>query len=356
MRWVSLFALCAATCAATTLFDIESAGAANDGFFRIADWVGRAYWSQEKQFDHCSAQLTNTDNITIIYSLDRQYKWNLELSSPAWNFVKGASFPVTFRFGKRGSIRQPAIATEAQLVRVELSDSLSAFESLRSIIQFELIAGGLNSNFNVAYNNQVLIALTRCAVRYSASSRSRAAIAAWLKSVAGPGSNIDPSIQREAATLATNIMTEAAIPKAASLQPNEVPAALTGDAFWRAGEFIFAVSVLSNKETSEIAELPSLIIGGGAQKCRGDFFSGAITDVIDALRVARAFTSCQTQEAATSVYYLIIPRKQGGLYLLATITNRFEITAPGLQTARDVDSMIRASINVALAKMQQTNQ
>jgi hypothetical protein len=53
---------------------------------------------------------------------------------------------------------------------------------------------------------------------------------------------------------------------------------------------------------------------------------------------------------------LAIPRKQGGVYLLATVTNGFEITALGEQTAEDVDNKIRASIIAALSKLDEVKQ
>jgi hypothetical protein len=350
MRWVSLFIICAAT----SLLNNGVACAAADGAFRISDWVGRAYWNQQnkKQLDHCSAQLTNANKITIIYSLDHQYMWRLELSSPAWKFTKGASFPVAFGFGNRGYSRLRAVATEAQLVRVKLPDSLSAFEALRSIIQLKLVAGGLTTHFDLTNNNQVLTALTQCVSRYGATSRSRADSAAWLKLLSSHGPDNNLSIPKEASALAANVMTEAAIPKAASLKPSEVPAGLTGDAFWSADKTLFTVTILPRNEAPDIANIPGLIIGGDAQKCRGDFFSGSMFDTINKLRVARAFTNCQSPQSTTSIYYLAVPRKQGGLYLLTTFTNGFEIAAPGQPTARDIDRKIRDSIRIALSKLQ----
>jgi len=347
MRWVSLFVLC-------TAINFSSSGiayAASDGIFHVSDWVGRAYWNQhEKQLDHCSAQLTNADNITIIYSLDRQYTWSIELSSPAWNFIKGASFDVTFVTGNRGYLRQRVIATDAHLVRVQLPDSLTIFGSFRRIFQIDLIAGGLTSHFNLTFNNQVLTALTRCIVR-GTSLQSRAAIAAWMKTIgSAAGNNVESSNYKEASALASNIMADVAMPNAANAKPNEIPNSLTGDAIWKVGSILFSVSILTQSEPSKIAELASIIIGADAQKCRGDFFSGAMLDNIKALRVARVYSTCQTLQATTSVYYLVIPRKQGGLYLLATFTSGIEITASGEQTASDFDSKIRSSITMALSK------
>lgn len=353
MRWVSLFVL-----AAVNLSGSGISYAAGDGVFRISDWVGRAYWNkQEKQFDHCSAQLTNADKITMIYSLNRQYVWSLELSSPAWNFIKGSSFQVAFKLGDRGNLRAQTVATEAQLVQVQLPDSLALFESFRRTVEMSFIAGGLTSRFDLAFNNQVLTALTKCVVRNNASPRSHAAITTWLKSSVDPKSrtNNDVSIHNEAAALATNIMTESTIPKAASMPQNSVPAGLTGDAFWKVDKLFFTVSILSH-ETSALDDIPNLIIGGDAQRCRGDLFAGAKIDVFGTLRVARAITNCLTQEATTTVYYLAVPRKLGGIYLLATVTNGFELTALGEQTAEDVDAKVRASIVVALAKLDTAKQ
>ena len=350
MRWINLSVL-----AAINLFVGAAAYAAGDGTFHISDWVGRAYWNkQEKQLDRCSAQLTNADKITIIYSLDRRYVWSLEISSPAWNFTKGASFQVALGLGDSGSLRVQAIATDPQLVRVQLPDSLSAFKSFTRIIQAGFAAGGLTSHFDLASNNQVLTALTKCVVRYGSSGRSRAAVATWLKSLVTPGN--DGSNHNEASALATNIMTEAAIPNAAGVPQNAIPAGLTGDVFWKVGKILFTVSIVPQIEVPSFDDLPELIIGGDAQKCRGDLFAGSVIDVVRTLRVARAITNCLTSEATTTVYYFVVPRKKGGVYLLETVTNGFEITALGEHTAEEVDEKVRASISVALSKLDAVKQ
>ena len=85
---------------------------------------------KEKQLDRCWAQLTNPDKITVIYSLDRHYMWTLELSNPSWNFPKGAAFDVAFGTGNRNTFRQRVTALDSKLVRVQLPDTVNAFEAL----------------------------------------------------------------------------------------------------------------------------------------------------------------------------------------------------------------------------------
>jgi hypothetical protein len=349
MRWSTLIVVCVGT----SLVGSSIAPAANDSF-QISDWAGRAHWNQkDKRLDRCSAQLTNSDKITIIYSLDRHYMWTLELSNPSWNFPTGAVFQVAFGTGDRNYFRQQVAALNAQLVRVQLPDTVNAFEAFRRMPRLELVAGGLTSQFDMAYANEVLTTLTQCVTRFGATTKSRAAIAAWLKSPIGPAArpSTDPDVQKEAAALATSIVFEAELSKAASLKQAEIPAGTTGDAVWKVGENLFTVSILPKNAAPEIGDITDLIIGGNAQKCRGDFFSGATLDVIDAVDVARAYTNCRTQETTASTYYFAVPRKQGGLYLLTTIAGGVEVTPLGEKNAKEIDGKVRAVIMHALSKM-----
>ena len=355
MRWVSLIL----ACVATSLWGGGIAPAANDGALQISDWTVRSYFNpkeknqKEKTLDRCSAQQTNADKITIIYSLDRHYMWTFELSNPSWNFPKGSAFEVAFGSGNRSYFRQRVAALEPQLVRVLLQDSVNSFEAFRRLLRLELVAGGLTSQFDMTYGNQVLAALTRCVMRYGPTSRSRAAVTAWLKSPIGPAADpsADPTILKETSALASTTIAEAEISKAVSLNPDQIPNGTAGDAVWKVGENLFTVSVMPADEAPEIGDLTDLIIGGDAQKCRGDFFAGAMLDAIETVGVARAYTNCQTQQATTSTYYFALPRKQGGLYLMKTVASGVEVTPAGENSAKEIDGKIRASIMTALSKM-----
>ena len=279
--------------------------------------------------------------------------WTFELSNPSWNFPKGSTFEVAFGSGNRSYFRQRVAALEPQLVRVLLPDSVNSFEAFRRLPRLELVAGGLTSQFDLTYGNLALTALVKCVQRHGTTAKSRAAVAAWLKSPIGPaaGPNADPEIQKEASSLAANIIAEGDITKATNFKPNEVPPEAAGDAAWKVGENIFSVSIRSQGAIPEIGDLTDLIIGGDAQNCRGDFFSGAMLDVIEAINVARAYTNCQTPQSSASIYYFVAPRKAGGVYLLKTIASGVEVTPTGEKNAKDLDGKIRASFIAALGKL-----
>ncbi len=346
LRWPKNALFCAAL-----MLSCATTAQAADGTFRIFDWVGHAYWNkQERLLDRCSAQTTNADKITITYSLDRDYVWALELSSPSWRFNKGASFEITFGADHGQFLRLRAIAGEPQTVRVQIPDSLSFFEALRKIFRIQLIAGGMRSQFNLMYDNQILTALTQCVVRYGTSGKDRAAIASWLKTYAKAGNaGHDPAIHKEAEALAAGIMSAAEMPNDDKLARGDT-AGLTGDAFRKLDKIIFSLTIVPRDQAPEMKDLPRLIVGADAQRCRGDFFSAALPDTIEKLRVARAFTNCLMQDTVKSAYYLAVPRKLGGIYLVAIIASDVGIVSSGKLTARDAERRIRGSIAVALEK------
>src|SRR5262249_42861918 len=102
---------------------------------------------------------------------------------------------------------------------------------------------------------------------------------------------------------------------------------------------------------AEIGDLNDLIVGGDAQKCRGDFFAGAMLDVVESQTIARAHTSCQTPQTETAIYYFAMPRKQDGLYLLKVVATGVEVTPVGERQLKELDATVRASITAALAKL-----
>jgi hypothetical protein len=290
----------------------------------------------------------------MIYSIDTHYMWTFELSNPSWNFPSGSKFDVSFGNRERGFFRQRVAALDPQLVRVLLPDSVNSFEAFRRLFKLDVVAGGLTTQFDLAYANQVLLALTQCVTKFGTTAKSKAAIAAWLKSPIGPAAEAssDPAILKETSDLASAIVAEGEIQKATALKPDEVPDGVSGDTVWKIADSTFTISVLPQDAVpAEIGDLNDLIVGGDAQKCRGDFFAGAMLDVVQSSTVGRAYTMCQTQQGTTSIYYFAMPRKQGGLYFTKIIATGVEVPPTIERAIKDLDTKVRSVINPALAKL-----
>jgi hypothetical protein len=347
-------------CVAASLLGGGVANATNDISIRIGDWILRPHFAEqkdkkkEKRLRRCSAQQANADRITMIYSLDSHYMWTFELSNPSWNFPNGSKFDVSFGNRERGFFRQRVAALDPQLVRVLLPDSVNSFEAFRRLFKLDVVAGGLTTQFDLAYANQVLVALTQCVTKFGATAKRKAAVTAWLKSPFGPAAEAssDPAIRKETSELASAIVAEGEIQKTAALKPHEVPDGVSGDTVWRIVDNLFTISVLPKDAVpAEIGDLNDLIIGADAQKCRGDFFAGAMLDVVESATTARSYTTCQTQQATTSTYYFAMPRKQGGLYFTKIIATNVEVTPTIERAIKDLDTKVRGVFTAALARL-----
>lgn len=358
MRWTIAFHVCVAA----SLLSGSGAHAANDISIRIGDWILRPHFSEhkdkkqkERRFDRCSAQQTNADRITIIYSLDSHYMWTFELSNPSWNFPSGSKFDVSFGNRERGFFRQRVAALDPQLVRVLLADSVNSFEAFRRLFRLDVVAGGLTTQFDLAYANEVLLALTQCVAKFGTTAKSKAAVTAWLRSPSGPAAEAssDPAILKETAGLAAAIVAEGEIQKAAALKPDEMPGGVSGDTAWKIADNLFTISVLPKDAVpAEIGDLNDLIVGGDTQKCRGgDFFAATMLDVVESATIARAYTACRTQQSAMSTYYFAMPRKQGGLYLMKIIATGIEVPPTVERAIKELDARVRSVIVAALAKL-----
>jgi hypothetical protein len=356
MRWIPAIGICVAA----SLLSGSAAHAANDSI-RIGDWILRPHFSEqkdkkrkEKQLDRCTAQLSNPDRITMIFSLDTHYMWTLELSNPSWHFPSGSKFDVSFGNRERGFFRQRVAALDPQLVRVLLPDSVNSFEAFRRLYKLDVVAGGLTTQFDLGYANQVLLALTQCVTKFGTTPKSKAAVAAYLKSPIGPAAaaNGDPAIVQEAFSLADAIVAEGEIANAAALKPDEIPDGVSGDTVWKIADNLFTISILPKDAVpAEIGDLNDLIVGGDAQKCRGYFFAGAMLDVVENATIARAYTTCQTEQAAKSTYYFAMPRKQGGLYFTKIIATNVEVPPTMERAIKELDAKVRNVITAALAKL-----
>jgi hypothetical protein len=92
----------------------------------------------------------------------------------------------------------------------------------------------------------------------------------------------------------------------------------------------------------EFKNIPAYLIGNEAKACKGTFFSGAVPD--DTTEIGRVFTTCQRSGDDTSTgYYLAVPQRAGGAYLIATYSAGSE------QPAKEADAQLRAVVFKALA-------
>ena len=86
MRWTKVSRICIVL----SLLSASAVHAQNSGSIRIGDWILRPHYGEQKDkkqktklLERCTAQQTNADKITMIFSLDSHYMWTFELANPS---------------------------------------------------------------------------------------------------------------------------------------------------------------------------------------------------------------------------------------------------------------------------------
>lgn len=318
--------------------------------FRVGEWTGGAYRGEGlRGFDRCAAQISGTGNAAIVYSLDSRYVWTLELSSPTWNFLRGASLPVGLRFGKHGSVTARAVAVSAHVLQLRLSDSLAFFENIRSVWHMAVLAGGLRLSFDLPYADQVLRRLTRCVLQHQGHSRSTRRPNSIR--IPGYGSNrVDHQLRAEAFALGAKILGRTIRSKTGAVAAPDLQAVMNVDAAWKLHGFIFTVSALASDLSSDLGNLPRVVINHDAAACRGPLFAGALLENADLPHIARAFTSCTDPTKVVSTYYIGTTRKKGGLYLLSILVNSREFNVAVDHAAKTFAGLVRSTLGAVLSE------
>ncbi len=110
------------------------------------------------------------------------------------------------------------------------------------------------------------------------------------------------------------------------------------DAVWRSDGILGTLRILSGSRDNTVDKIRGELIASDAGTCKGKFASGALP-AMSGSQSQTIYTSCESQNN-WSVYYIAVPRRKGGIYLLG-------IAGTG-ETAARVQNVASAYRTVAL--------
>jgi hypothetical protein len=262
-------------------------------------------------------------------------------SHPAWRLQRGSVFDIAFTVDDMSPITTRATAVGANMVEVQLDESSELFARFRRGHTLRVAAASQVFSFDLTGSSQLLPALLTCA-------QNRGVIVQTASNPFEATSNNSRStnadegkLLAEVTALAANLLSAAGIQGFTLLGPNDYPD-IKGHARWIHGATFGALDVYPKVTPEQMKNISAYLITMGAKACKGTFFSGAIPDDTTT-GLGRVFTTCQTDDKPMTTYYLALPRKAGGIYLMATISLESE------KPAKEADSVLRSAAFKTLA-------
>jgi len=335
-RALTLFGAVCAIC-------VGSASAEPLRNFKIGDWFAGSYsFSGTNQFSHCAAVGTYRSGITMIFAIDKKFAWSVGFANDQWRLNQGAKYDVVFKIDDYPPLTGTATAISTTQVSVPMADNVQLFSLFRRGQELKVYSAGQTFVFNLTNTGKVLPALLNCVNSYVTPAPMTSAsinpfdINPRTETSTANKTNKEGNNRAEATALVANVLAQAGLTNFYVFPPNEMPSEIKADVIWKTSNVVGTFTVAPS---SKLDELTAALIGSDVQDCKGKFVSGSIPDETGVVRV---FTACEKDKKATTIYYLGVPRKAGGLYLMATMDFGEE------QAARKADESIRSAVQQVL--------
>ena len=316
--------------------------------FRVANWSGGALANdQSKAFERCVATTQDAKGTSITYSINHEFRWGVALSNPSWNFIKGAALSLILRMGQeREPFNANAMVTDRSVLELQVKDPIALFSKLRNVRELRVVIGGLALEMALTGGDEVLSALTQCALR-ATRFRQNPKLKEPLFAARDPS---DTSLQEEARTVVAHLVAYAALRDSQMLTTPESFAEVPADIAWKGGLVTGGLTILNTQSPIEPVERG--LIERGIRTCRGGFFFASVLDAIDQTPTERIFTTCQTPEATTTLSQMVIERPKGGFYLLSLRSVAGGFSGIAQKALDEYEERIRAVIMVAIKKLE----
>jgi hypothetical protein len=347
---------------ASALLASSPASAATIQTYKVANWDVGAYSNNNTgRFTHCAASGRYRNGLTLIFSVTEKLDWGISFLNPEWNIREGRVIDIEYQIDNGRVNRATARAVSSRQIVAKLPDSADLFNQFRYGSRLLVsINDGRSVPFNLSDTNAMLTEVLRCANRHKGyvdrggnslrdadrgglrddglRSDDRLSRAPTLRDddlrndrgqtpppPSKQGSAPTPDSQAEARDVATDILRRANFNYEVQ-KPDQLTDDLrnTFDAVWRGDGVLGTLRILSGSRATTIDKVRGEMISSDAITCKGKFASGALP-AMSGSQSQTIFTSCEGQ-SNWSVYYIVVPRKKGGVYLLG-ISGSGEVAA-----------------------------
>ena len=344
---------------AAALVAPAAASAATIQTYKVANWDLGAYTNNTTgRFTHCAASGRYRNGLTLIFSVTEKLDWGISFLNPEWNLREGRVIEIEFQIDGGRVNRATARAVASKQIVAKLPDSADLFNQFRYGSRLVVsINDGKPVPFNLSDTNAMLTEVLRCANRHKGyvdrggnslrdANRNSGLRDDGLRNdglrsddrlsrtpgvdedrrqtppaPAKQGSTPTPESQAEAREVATNILRRANFNYEVQ-KPDQLTDELrnTFDAVWRGDGVLGTLRIVS----ASVDKVRGDMISSDAVTCKGKFASGALP-AMSGSQSQTIFTSCEGQ-SNWSVYYIVVPRRKGGIYLLG-ISGSGEVAA-----------------------------
>ncbi len=306
---------------------------------QVPGWQAGAY-ADAGAFTHCAIRAEYDNGTTLGVARTAGGALLLALHRSDWSLVAGAPLPATLKIGEATPVASSGRALDEAMVVIDLGDEDQTAADLAAAKTMVVEVEGKTLDFDISDIQPGIEAIDACAEKHAAAATdAETDTAAQAEPAAEPDATAEAQPEAEpqpdAAAEAEAAPAEAPSPAALKAEAAGYTTALlirsgyaghvmlTGDdvpesmrdrhASWEIGEIRGITDIVSGT----IDEIKAEVARTDTADCKGSLTTGV--KVEDAAGHAHFFSACDGADLDLAVHYVVLPRSDGGSYMLTFI-------------------------------------
>lgn len=325
-----------------------SAQAAQVGSYNVGNWlVGVHTDDTTGRFGSCIGSVNYNSGITMFVAVSRDLQWDLGFSAEHWRFTPGERISLQYRFDRSNWAGTTAEAMSEKLVKMPMPSNGPVAQLFRRGRMMEVNDGNQSFFFNLQGTSRLLLSLVQCV---DASVRDEQTVSSnSAPNASAPSTSLVPETSRvadiaalklEGTRVLSNFLLAADLGGAEILGEQDFPkelsfahaVAITGDTVG------FSLVVPASDMTPDA--LSAQIAGTLSESCDGKFGTGSTKETVQTAKLINGFTACEKEGVKSLLQYVVVSRKQGGLYVIGVLSAPPEMKShtPSSKTSSPVTS------------------
>lgn len=298
--------------------------------FKVGNWTVEAHADDTSgRFTHCASSVNYKSGIKLLFSIDRNWAWNMGFAHPDWQLQPGENYSVQYQIDRSEISNATAVAASTKLARVRLPADAGLFRMMRRGNTLRVATQSDVMSFSLTSTNRMLNALTDCVKKYehyvrpgrsdpfSSNTQDSNPFGAPRAATATPSPQ---AVRAEAYEVGRMIMTELDVTYN-YVAPSDNPTIYdTYDSVWEMNKFIGSLRIV---KAEDITRIDQVLADGEAERCNGDFHTKIKPgDEQPGAQAIRRVAVCdQTDGKRVISTFMTYPRTAGGSYILQIYTS-----------------------------------
>lgn len=319
------------TLSSALAFTAMPSHAAKVGEFNVGGWVGGAHIDDKTgRFSHCVVQGEFESGNRLLFSTTNDGGWSFGIANSKWNLTDGATHDIHYRIDGKGYISARASARGRTLAQVILPKDAVLLRSFKNAHGIDIKTGYDELKFQLPHAKEMLSKLFDCS-RYhieafspNADTRTTGHLRSRARATARQGAAVaSPTVatRREARTAVSYLMKKVGMNYKFQNASSQGSLYRKNDVVWKMKRMVGTLRILPNTNFSA-GDIIADVRSGDSRVCNGRFAKeAASTDTGQAIDfiVACDDVANATNVKGLSAYYAILPRREGGHYMLSLV-------------------------------------